>query len=75
MAKSAADDSRSGPFGQNEFSRHQRVLTFQFASFDRDGDLNLNLEPLAPLFPGNDASGTQLLGEGKWHETFGLTPT
>ena len=32
---------------------------------------NLNLEPLVPRC----SRGAQLLGEGKWHETFGLTPT
>jgi len=75
-AKRAADGSRAAPFGKNQLMRHRRVLTFRFASFHRAGDLNLNLEPLAPLFPrGNDTPGTQLLGEGKWHETFGFTPT
>ncbi len=39
------------------------------------GDLNLNLEPLASLLPGIVAPGAQLLGEGKWHETLGFTPT
>lgn len=53
-------------FGKNELSCHRPVLIFQFASLHRDGELNLNLEPLC---------GTQLLGEGKWHETFGFTPT
>jgi hypothetical protein len=37
----------------------------KFASLHRDGELNLILEPLC---------GAQPLGEGKWHETFGLTP-
>lgn len=42
------------------------LCSSNFASLHRDGELNLNLEPLC---------GTQLLGEGKWHETFGFTPT
>jgi hypothetical protein len=35
---------------------------------------HLNRESLA-LLPGNDAPGAQLLGEGKWQETLGFTPT
>jgi hypothetical protein len=37
-------------------------------------DLNLNRERLAQLVPGME-TGPQLLGEGKWQEIFGFTPT
>jgi hypothetical protein len=77
-----------GPFGRNKIlsSQHALAHTYLAGRSRRDtashslavktkGDLNLNLEPLASLLPGIVTLGAQLLGEGKWHETLGLTPT
>jgi hypothetical protein len=51
-------------------------LLFNSAASKGDGEINLNLEPLAPLYPREmPRPGAQLLGEGKWHETLGFTPT
>lgn len=73
-----------GPFGHNGLLRPRTDMRRRSAVAPRrrvaftavsERDPNLNRDSLAPLLPRGNAPGAQLLGEGKWQETLGFTPT